>query len=55
MSSPETLNPLYKNLINKNIAKLSSVANIYGCQTEQTLEQRQKQHEEKENKFGKKY
>jgi hypothetical protein len=37
MSSPETLNPLYKNLINKKIAKLPSVANIYGCQTELVL------------------
>lgn len=27
MSSPETLNPLYKNLINKKIAKLSFVCN----------------------------
>jgi hypothetical protein len=51
MSSPETLNPLYKNLINKKIAKLPSVANIYGGQTEHPLEQRQKQHEEKDNKF----
>lgn len=51
MSSPETLNPLYKNLINKKIAKFPSVVNIYGGQTEQTLEQRQKQHEEKDNKF----
>jgi hypothetical protein len=37
MSSPETLNPLYKNLINKKIAKLPIVVNIYGGQTEQTL------------------
>jgi len=29
MSSPETLNPLYKNLINKKIAKLPIVVNIY--------------------------
>ena len=51
MSKPETLNPLFKKLIENKIAKLPSVVNIYGGQTEETLEKRQKQHEKKDNKF----
>jgi hypothetical protein len=46
-----TLNPLYKNLIINKISKLSSVNNIYGGQTEQTLEERQRQHETTDNRF----
>ena len=50
-SKPEKFNPLYKNIIDKKIANLENVNNIYGGQTEKTLEQRQQQHEKKDNDF----
>jgi hypothetical protein len=51
MSTPKTLNPLYKIRIDKKIAELSNIDKIYGGQTEQTLEQRQKEHEKKDKNF----
>lgn len=45
------LNPLYKKFIDNNINKLSNIKYIYGGQTEQTLEQRQIQHERINNNF----
>lgn len=51
MCRPEILNPLFKNRIDEKIAKLPNVNNIYGGQTEQTLEQRQHQHETDNNIF----
>ncbi len=51
MSNIETLKPLYKNHIDKKISTITNVNNVYGGQTEKTLEQRQKQHEEKDKEF----
>jgi hypothetical protein len=54
MSRIETLNPFYKNFINKKIDELPLNINyIYGGQTEKKLEERQKQHEKENNIFCK--
>lgn len=45
------LNPLYKSLIDKKVSTFINVNNIYGGQTEETLEKIQKQHEVYDKNF----